>query len=358
MAVRFIKNKHVVLVPVVMFGALGLVATLAWKSMKPLREKNGFVRVLSSQTTLPLINVSPKNEEIVDIAGVTKTQIYFKTRIPGILLTTDYNLKNKKYINLNIPNKDKIGALFSYIIDSNEIQILAGNLQSVISVKQGENIKIHGFNTGVFSRGVLIGPNSYIFRGFDTSLKTVDQIFIKKNSLTGKVAIENNISEKNNDAGISTDGALRYDSKTHLITYTFYYRNTFMCLDTNLNLKYLGHTIDTINTSQTKIEKVLSGTAITNTTPKRFINSKISVSNGLMFNNSNLKSDNENPEDFERKSVIDVYDIKTGKYKISFYLSNMENEKMTHFKVIDDIVIVLYKKHIATFKLDREFNFD
>ena len=56
-------------------------------------------------------------------------------------------------------------------------------------------------------------------------------------------------------AGIfDIDGSLHYDSQTDQVSYTYYYRNTFLIMDSLLKLKSEHHTIDTIKHVQLQID--------------------------------------------------------------------------------------------------------
>ncbi|MEI9809093.1 MAG: hypothetical protein WDO16_15210 [Bacteroidota bacterium] len=265
-----------------MASAIGLVSLLAWIALKPINQKNGFNRKFIA-TELSMLKAVEKDDIVIGIAGATGYHIYFKTKDPATLWVTDRNLENGKYITLSVPNNQRIASAFYTVVDSPTVHIMAGNGPAVIKADlNGGASSIKKFPTAVFTRAVVIGPNSYVFRGFDTTKKRVGQIFIKGNPFTGELVREKNITDKGKDAaGITTDGYLNYDAKTSLLTYSSYYRNQFFCLDTNLNLIYTGHTIDTVSTFQVEAGQV--GTKITNTSPARTINSKSRVANGKLY---------------------------------------------------------------------------
>ena len=90
---------------------------------------------------------------------------------------------------------------------------------------------------------------------------------------------------------------------------------------------------------------------ITNYTPTRNVNFESSVSNGQLFVNSAIIADNESHRDFERNSVIDVYNLTDGSYKISFYIPYYMGRRMQHFKVYKNGIIVLYNDAMIVFQL-------
>lgn len=343
-----LSKKSSILIPVVMLGAIGLVALLTSAALKTLNQNNGFDRKYT-KTIITQQSIMPHNG-IIGISGYTQSHIYFQTLDPSRLIVTDHQLKNQHDVNLNIAKNNKLTSAVYTFVDSPNIGILAGRIPAVI---KGEtkylNTSIYKFSSSIFTRGIMISPNSYVIRGFDTSIKRLDQIFMKGNPLTGTIKRENNVSEQRNDAGISTDGTLCYDKKNNLIIYTYYYRNEVICLDTNLNLIRRFNTIDTIANNQ--IVSDTAGKLVTAATPKRLINQTSDVFGGILFNKSVIKGDNEQTTQFRDISSIDMYDLKTGDYKGSLSIPNYKTEKIQRFKIVENRIIALYKSNIVIYNL-------
>lgn len=335
----------------VMLIAIGLVGILAWKALSPISIKNGFNRHFKSTFSLTLLAIEKKNDEITDIAGATKSHLFFKTKNPEKILMTDYTLKIEKYFSLNVSNIKNIATAFQCSVDSPLVYIMANNMPGIAIGQLDQDSKEFVFHKSPFTRIARIATNRYILRGFDSTSKD-DQIFIKRDLETGVISREPNIIERRHDAGISTDGFLSYDTLTHLLIYSFVYKNKFLCLDTNLQLKNYYHTIDTISTYQATAN-LTSNDIITNTTPSRVINGRSSTEKGKFFNISKLKADNEIENKFETSVVIDIYDILTGRYESSFYIPDYDKQKMIHFKVINDKIIIVYPHHFAVFAITK-----
>jgi hypothetical protein len=345
MSTRFIK-KPVFLIPVVIAAAIGLVSLLAWVALRPINQKTGFNRKFIA-TELQQLNVMDKPADVVDFAGFTDYHIYFKTKDPAKLFVTDIQLQNAEYLKLNIPDNKRIASRFNCIVDSPSIYILAGNVPAVIKTQRGDSFSLYKFPGALFTRTALISANSFALRMFDK----LDQVFVKGNPVTGELIKENNISFKNKDAGVSTDGSLIYDKESNSLLYIHYYRNEILCLDTNLNLIKKIKTIDINSNSLTKAEEVKSKGLITNLTPKRLLNRSSATNKGYLFNNSKVKGDNETAVTLGHNSVIDVYDIKSGLFKGSFYIPTYKNEKISNFRIIDNTIVGLYKSYLIHYKL-------
>ena len=340
-------KKPLVLVPLVMIAAIALVAVLAWTAMKPINQKNGFDRkVIDVQLS---IYSSMKNEGIIELSGATDHHVYFQSKDPSQLIVTDYSLKDRKDLRLRIPDNKKMLTSNIYV-DSPHISIMAGRIPLTIEGEiNGINSAAYKFPGSLFTRSVRISEDSYIYRGFDTTLKTVDQIFLKGHPSRGTTVRERNISEQNNDAGISTDGILCYDQQSGLLIYTMHYRNQFLCLDTNLNLIYKGQTIDTFSNAAINSELDAKQKLITALSPKRLINAACVATNNYLYNNSALRGDNEDVESFKKGSAIDIYHLKTGQYRGSFYIPAYKDEKVKKFNIVGNKLIALYKSNIVIY---------
>jgi hypothetical protein len=340
------KSVYILLV---MTAAIGVVCMLAWTTIRQKNEKNGFVRKFEINLNPAVMNVAIKDPNILNIAGAIEGQLYFKTRTPGKIIATNYKLGNKRVVSVDIPEVKNLSPSFICLIDSSGINIMAGNLPGIITAPvNGGKAQTHRFRNAAFSRAVKISANSYVLRGFDSTVKS-DQIFIKRNLHSGVTVKAPNVIERKEDAGITTDGFLHYDSKTNLLTYIFFYANKFICMDTSLNLVNVWNTID--KTYEFQIKANIVEQSITNTTPALVVNDMNCVSNGKLYNISRLRADNEIAADFDQNSVVDIYDIKTGIYERSFYIPNYNGERVIRFKIINDLIIILYRSYLATYQL-------
>ncbi|HEX9512284.1 MAG TPA: hypothetical protein VF939_17450 [Puia sp.] len=350
---NFDQKKTLLSIVLVMAISITVVITLAWIANKPLRQKNGFSR-LFAKGTITLLNVSPNNDQATDICGVTKDLLYFSLPDPAKILVSNHILQEKRYLFTNVSPNSKLSSNFNYLVSSSHINLFAGNASSIYIIDlPSRNTSRFNISKSTFTRAISISSNSFILRGFDSSLKTQDQIFIKVNPVNGLRQKENNISEKKNDAGITTDGILRYDSFSHSVIYTYFYRNEFLCLDTNLNLRYIGKTIDTLNTFQVVVGALNSqdGKTFTNISPSRIVNWQNCISNNRLFVNSMIQADNEEPKTFNTNSAIDVYNLTDGHYLGSFYIPLYKDERVRQIQIYNDLIIVLYKNYITTYKM-------
>ncbi len=148
---------------------------------------------------------------------------------------------------------------------------------------------------------------------------------------------EDHFSDHKIIGGFQTDGMLNFDTATNQACYSYYYQNGFICMDTNLNLTLKARTIDTITHREIKVTRVRS--SLTMKQPPQYVNLAASVFAGKLFLQSMLKGDNEYELDFNENSVVDIYSLKNGSYKGSFYLPAYKGKKTHQFQVIDQKLV-------------------
>jgi hypothetical protein len=348
-------GKHVIGIIIVIVAGISLVSVLAFTALKDVVKEAPFARKFNA-SHLRIKNAMSKNGEITGIAGATQNFIFFKTNDPSKVVKTSYELDGKMYINTGFIKNSRIASRFDIMIDSPVISLLAGNVPAIMTGTLNGAVNTYRFPKAVFSRATQISPSSYVFRIFDKSLGSTEQIFQRGNPRTGEQKNENNISERNNDAGISTDGLLHYDSLNNIVVYVFFYKNEFLCLDTNLNIINKEVTLNSIKTKSVKAEGLSLNhnklITYTNTGPRKLINGSSYIVNGLLLINSMIKSKNQNEIEFTKSSTVDVYDLKTNNYLESFYIPPYQGEKTYQFKIFHNTLIANYKSYIVTYAIN------
>jgi hypothetical protein len=138
------------------------------------------------------------------------------------------------------------------------------------------------------------------------------------------------------------------------LVYSLFFVNQFICLDTTLNVIYTGHTIDTVSHFGNKVGSLQIGPhseGLTNTLPLHITNWESCVWSGKLYVNSMLPAENEQPNAFAKQSVIDVYNLRGGIYEGSFYLPDIDGERLVNFRIMDNIVIEITKHYVATCRI-------
>ncbi|MCD9015442.1 hypothetical protein [Parachryseolinea silvisoli] len=289
------------------------------------------------------------------IAGKSGERLFIGTRRrPFMLLEYNQNTNEIKHeINISLSGVDSIRDLanFKVAIDSPYFFISNGSMPDILRGKIDDWRAVHFLRDSghFFVDAVPISPNSLILR----SLSAKTRMFaLGKRTLvdTPYFDVKHDILERQIDGVVDVHGTISYDKKTHRAAYVYAYRNQFIVMDSNLNVLLRPHTIDTFSRAHIKIEKIESKGESIVASPPTTINSVIRTAYGVVFVQSNLLSNNEKPELYESSSVIDKYDIGTGKYLSSFYVPNYKKERASDFIILPNKVIALYQNHLITFK--------
>jgi hypothetical protein len=157
------------------------------------------------------------------------------------------------------------------------------------------------------------------------------------------------------DGIMSKDGVLLTDNINKKIVYVHYYRNEYVVADHNMKLLYRGKTKDTVSIAKIKVGKPDKNGNVIMASPQVVTNKHAALYNNYLFVNSALLADNENKEFFNGSSVIDVYDIREGLYKFSFYIPDYKNKKIREFNVFGDKLVAMFEDQCVIYKLNQKY---
>ncbi|NRF41123.1 hypothetical protein [Pedobacter foliorum] len=160
------------------------------------------------------------------------------------------------------------------------------------------------------------------------------------------------------DGIFCADGWLHYDAKAARLYYMYFYRGTFLCLDTNLNLRYKAKTIDTVQWAKIRVnmynQRLKNGGAILRKSPAglpTMVNKYFTVSGNRVYIQSGLKADNESASSRRKQESIDVYEGNSGRYIYSFYLPKYQGLNVRQFEVTDHNLIAIYDKFLVIYRM-------
>jgi len=300
-------------------------------------------------------------ETLYGIVGMTPWNVYISTATEGEILEIGKDLLGKPK-KISIPgfarwyDSLQLSSL-SIWVDSPRIYLFAENKPAIVKTNfDSSSFEIRILPPGGFSREAIAGPDCFILRKFDP--RVTDQIFVRYNFSTGRLKKEANISETYGDGGIISDGQLHFDRVTQKLCYIYYYKNLILSFDTSLGSVNKFASIDTTTTFKMKTGLVRNGgtTAFTNITPANIINKLNYVQNGLLFNMSTLKADNESDKLFAGNSVIDVIDLKSGSYLGSMRFPVYNGSTLSQFVISGEKLIGLYPHRIISYDLNLELD--
>tara|TARA_R110002096_G_scaffold37468_1_gene104014 strand:+ start:2018 stop:3535 length:1518 start_codon:yes stop_codon:yes gene_type:complete len=329
-------------------GGIGLVTILFISSENKMHQRNPFIRRFPHH---PITFVAEKDLQMNSyyIAGLTEKNIYLGNHTaPLQLLILNTNLKEEKNIELSTTKtslpyrsiKLEVAPPYFYLADGGIPYILKGKTNNwkaqFISAK------------GYFSLAVPMDSNTVAIRTRDS--KTHEKILgILKLDGDSKIKLSRHILKKQIDGVFDTDGTLIYNKQLQKLIYTYFYRNSFMIIDSSLTEHKIGKTIDTVSKVQIKVTAVTSKNRTKMETPPLLVNKTTSTYGNYLFVHSNLMGLYEPKDTWKRSSVIDIYDLRNQTYVFSFYIPNRGKESVSEFKIENDLLVCMVGHFIKVY---------
>lgn len=347
-------NRTIINVSACSLAAILLVVILYFTTSGSANNKNNFTRLYPSHFITSFQKIDLKYNSFY-IAGLTAHNIYLGNyTAPATVLVSNHELTDTQYIHLKIAN-DTAKAVWKSMqltVDSPNIYLREGISPSFWHGNSPDSNLQLATNIKSFTKSTIISPSSMIVRNYDPTLRNT---FLEKTSIDGPGNNEIRYPlEKQVDGDFCVDGMLHYNKEASQLIYIYYYRNQITCLDTNLQVLYKSNTIDTIHWANVKLATTKGNQFETTrmASPPPIVNRHSCIDKNRIYVHSSLKADNEDKEMFEKAHSIDVYSLKTGQYQFSFYLPRYKNNKISDFKIKDDILVVVYDHYLAVYRLD------
>jgi hypothetical protein len=348
------KQKKIIIILAVCFLAVTvLVVALYAISDKIVHEPGSFLRVYHKGAAV-MSNELDLGYNSYYIAGITDDHIYFGNLTnPLHLVITNLSLTDSQHVRIKLRNmenkpvykgmKIRIAPPYFYYADG----LTPGLYRGKLGDWQAERFM---FDSAFFDRAEIIGPSTFAIRTHNTSLENV---LGKVMNADPHIELAPDLLQKQVDGIFCTDGMLRYNKTLNRLIYTYYYRNEYIVYDTNLNLDYRGHTIDTFSHAQIKTAYI-SSTDTHTLTNRTITNRESSTSGNYLYIDSDLLAKNDFKITYNLMSVIDVYDLRNNKYKFSFSVLKFDatQTKFREFQVHNNrFLIALFDKYVVKYDL-------
>lgn len=286
------------------------------------------------------------------IAGVSDSHLYLGNyTAPLRMLAFNLAMEEKEDYFLSLPGikswrgpiEIKVDSPYFHVFNGIDPFVCRGILSSNTAMVLAKNDSIF------FKAAEPLDGGSYIFKA-ESSINHED-IIIKRNFREKILSVHNNILEKQIDGSFCTDGMLQYSEGIGTIVYVYYYRNEFILADTGLVDIARVHTIDTISKARLKIGSFNRDRTKTLAAPPFIVNRRSSVYGNRLFIQSNVRANNEKPLVFKNNPVIDVYDLRSGKYLSSFYIPQYEGIQMNSFRVRKSTILAIHDRYLLVYTL-------
>jgi hypothetical protein len=330
-------------------ASTGIVFSLFIYSQNINHQKNSFTRLFP-----PHFLSKPRLLELslnsFYLAGYTKSNFFLGNRTAAaFVLQSNYSLSDTQHLILRTPASISIiASAIRVMIDSPDVFMLEGITPRKLSGHFPNLVMTEDNFVGPpFNAVITLSKGSLLLRAYDDSLHK--NILVSSNAVGKEIRLFPNILVAIGDGVFSLDGNISKDFTTGNIVYVYFYRNEFVCLDSNIKVIYQGHTIDSIQTPHIKLSRILSDQATTFSAPPLMVNYTACANADYLFVNSKLKAKNEDDLSFKENSVIDIYSLKSGEYRYSFYIPDHDHGKIKSFQVVDHKLVALYDHSLLTF---------
>lgn len=234
---------------------------------------------------------------------------------------------------------------YFYILDGTVPCVFKGKLADRKAVLVSD--QAHGF-----TKAEIIDSTTLVIRSINESRENILATFSMTQGKVIKFAPK--VLEKQIDGLFDTDGTLQYSEQQQKFVYLYYYRNQYIVTDKHLSQIERGNTIDTTSKAKIKIEYLKERKETKFAAPPLLVNQLSCLHNNLLFVNSTLPGKYDVKKMWDKASVIDVYDILTKTYVISFYINAIEGEKINDLLATDTHIHALIGTKVVSYRLGEE----
>lgn len=347
------RKRIIILVPVALFSSIGFVSFLFVLSETIIHQRNPFVRRFPVHLQK---EVSPfyLHYNSYYFAGIADGKIYLgNTTAPLHILVVDTSLASAKRKQIKLDQMKflfhsvqvKIIPPYLYVGDGTVPCLYKGSTKDWKAQLQKGKIMY-------FSLLEPIDSVTLAFRGVDPKTGENSIGFFKLGLFTA-TTINPHLLQKQLDGIFDTDGMLLFNPQRKWLHYIYYYRNQFVTADSKLVLKHTGNTIDTVSKAQLKITNLQGGESKLSA-PALLINRTTAVYKNLLFVNSDRIGKYEDDSMLKHATIVDVYNLNTGNYLLSFYLYHINKQKMRSFKVVGNTIYTLTGNYLSRSILSKE----
>lgn len=294
------------------------------------RSKNSFYRIFPAHfiLTTNILEKRPINDYII---GNSTNNIYISNyHHPFELFIANMNLHDTCSIRFALPDYQNYDpSQIQVSVDSPNVFIIDKLRSTIFRLEIDHPNLIKALDTLKFSSSAasIVSSKSIILRTYQENIQS--NILTKVTFNFRRLLNSANVLQKQVDGFFCTDGSMQIDHQSNRLVYMYFYRNQFICLDTNLQVIYRSKTLDTNSQSKIEVRTVHEQNILAS--PPVFVNKFICLSGKTILICSALRADNEDQEAFKNNSVIDVFDSKDGRYRFSFYLPKIHNNKISSF---------------------------
>ncbi|MFC0776871.1 MauE/DoxX family redox-associated membrane protein [Flavobacterium sp. HJSW_4] len=328
-----------------------LIIALFLSSEKIMRYENPFIRRFPKH---PIVQ-----DTIIDLkfnsyyfAGSDREKIYLGNYSNPLHITAiGKKTKNKESIKIILDSKKTLFSSVKIRIRDSSFYLMDGTVPAVFTGSKS-NWKAEKQLTGLpyFTLAEPINQTKIILRS-SNGRNAEHSIGIFNETKSPKIRYNSSLLQKQIDGIFDTDGTLLFDEKTNRAVYTYYYRNEYIAIDTNANLEYSANTIDTTTKAKIKVAHLKNNTERKLSAPAITVNAYTAVCENLLFVNSKVSGRFESDKLWEQSFIIDVYNLDTKSYLMSFSLYKIGNKKLSSIIVTPEYLYAIMGTDLGIYRL-------
>lgn len=330
-------------------SGVGVVTVLYFYSLRNEDKSNGFNR-----KTPPHIAADIKEYDLgvnsFYLAGFSRDSLYLgNSTVFNRVFAIDKKLTDTVRYYIEIRKSDTIWGGVRITVDSQSIFLTQSSNPSlrVSSLRDPVVFRKHLRTPDILDMHAL-SASSIIGRCFDRDSKS--SFFFKEN-LDDSTKNVRRLLQRSEQGVFTDDGMIAWEPHKRFFFYTFFYKNRFLKIDSNLNVLFDGHTIDTFSVPQLSLVYTHDRSRLSFASTPRSVNKFSFASDSLLFVQSAVKANNETVAGFNGSMTIDTYSALSGKYLFSFYLPYVKGLKCKSIGVHDNYVYAIYDRYLVSFKL-------
>ncbi len=343
------------------FAAFCVVACLSFVLIlyafadKPNDRKNDFNR---NQPQIAVLENSLQLEyPAYYIAGYANQHIYLGNYTASLhLLAVNPQLSDTQQLTLKLPPGERYAWKLSRImVNGANLYMAEGNTPALYRGKL-DDLKMSRFlpQSCFFNLLQNVSPTSFISRSIHRDAQGNKQnMLIKIKTDSPYVNLGRNAITKQVDGIFCTDGTLDYDQQSGKLIYLYHYRNEFITLDTNLNVLYTAHTLDTNTTAKIQVANIAPGDSKFSA-PPTYVNNSARIAGNRIYVLSALLADNEDKQIRQHNDIIDVFSLDNGAYLHTLYIPLKGKERITDFMVKGNQLFALHDRTLNTYAIKTD----
>lgn len=336
-----------------LFGFLSsaLIVIMFLLSENQMHRNNAFVRRYPHHPISKKYDLSLKYNSYY-IAGYENEILYLgNTTAPLHLLQINLKTKDTKHIQITLERKDfpfrsikiKLQPPYFFVMDGTIPCIFRGTIgvwQASLWMK----------DKAYFTNAIPLDSNKlYIKTISSKTKKTILGIIEKRKDF--EVSLESSILKKQIDGMFDVDGTMLVSQDKKHLGYTYFYRNQFMIMNSNLELLHKEKTIDTVRIAQIQLSPINKNGEVKMIAPSLEVNKTAALYQNLMMIHSNRLGKYEEKTMLKQASIIDAYDWKKQTYKFSFYIYSVHQKDVKEFNVYDNYLVAIIDNVLSVYQL-------